>query len=344
MPESSPSTQLRLARRPRGAVSLDDFTVVHEPLGPLAEGEALVRNFLLSVDPTNRVWMSDAPQYMPPVKIGEVMRAIGLGVVESSRRPDLMPGTVVRGLVGWQDRWIAGPGAPVAPVPAVPDVPLHHWLGVLGSTGGLTAYFGLLEVGRPQPGETVVVTAAAGSVGSLAGQIAKISGCRVIGIAGGPVKQKRVVEEYGFDACIDYKSEDVGQALDRLCPDGVDVVFENVGGPILDALLARLKLRARVVLCGLISQYAAERPTPGPTNFSMILMRRARVEGFIVSDFTPKYAEATRSLLEWLRQGRLHTRYDILEGDLPMAVDAVNRLLDGRNDGKLLLRIGADPA
>lgn len=338
------STQLRLARRPRGAVTLEDFVEVREPLRPLSEGEAQVRNFLLSIDPTNRVWMTDAPQYMPPVQIGEVMRAIGLGVVETSRRPDLKPGTVLRGLVGWQDRWIAGPGAMIAPVPHVPDVPLHHWLGVLGSTGGLTAYFGLLEVGRPQPGETVVVTAAAGSVGSLAGQIAKLHGCRVIGVAGGPVKAKRVVEEYGFDACIDYKSEDVGKALDRLCPDGVDVVFENVGGPILDALLARLRLKARVVLCGLISQYAAAGPTPGPSNFSMILMRRARVEGFIVSDFTPKYPEATRALLGWLQQGRLDTRYEILQGDLSMAVDGVNRLLEGRNDGKLLLRIGADPA
>ncbi|MDP2309202.1 MAG: NADP-dependent oxidoreductase [Pseudomonadota bacterium] len=340
MPES---TQLRLARRPRGKVALDDFTLVREPLRPLAEGEALVRNFLLSVDPTNRVWMSDAPQYMPPVKIGEVMRAIGLGVVEASRRPDLAVGQVVRGLVGWQDHWIAGRGAMIAPVPNVPDVPLHHWLGILGSTGGLTAYFGLLEIGRPQPGETVVVTAAAGSVGSLAGQIAKIHGCRVIGVAGGPEKQKRVVEEYGFDACIDYKSEDVGQALDRLCPDGVDVLFENVGGTILDAVLARLRLKARVALCGLISQYAAEGPTPGPSNFSMILMRRARVEGFIVSDFTPRYPEATRALLEWLQQGRLTTRYQILEGGLPVAVDAVNRLLEGRNDGKLLLRVAEDP-
>lgn len=340
MPES---IQLRLAHRPRGAVSLSDFTEVREPPRPLAEGQALVRNFLLSIDPTNRVWMSDAPQYMPPVQIGDVMRAIGLGVVEESRRSDLKVGQVVRGLVGWQDHWIAGPDAMIAPIPHVPDVPLHHWLGVLGSTGGLTAYFGLLEVGRPRPGETVVVTAAAGSVGSLAGQLAKIHGCRVIGVAGGPVKQKRVVEEYGFDACIDYKSEDVGQALDRLCPDGVDLVFENVGGPILDALLARLRLRARIVLCGLISQYSAGGPTPGPSNFPMILMRRARVEGFIVSDFTPQYPEATRALLDWFKRGRLNTRYDILEGDLTLAVDGVNRLLEGRNQGKLLLRIGAEP-
>jgi hypothetical protein len=273
---------------------------------------------------------------VPPVAIGEVMRGGALGVVEASRNPKLPVGARVRGLLGWQ-QYALSDGRGLSALPDDASIPLTAHLGLFGHIG-MTAYFGLLDVGRPQPGETLVVSAAAGAVGSLVGQIGKIHGCRVVGIAGSADKCRWIIEELGFDAAIDHRREDVGTALGRLCPNGIDIDFENVGGDILGAILARINLRARIVLCGLIAQYNATEPVPGPTNFAQILMKRARVEGFIVSDFLPRAAEATAALARWLAEGKLKYRVDVVKG-LRNAPAALNRLFDGSNTGKLIVEV-----
>ena len=334
------NTVLRLHSRPTGAARLDNFTITEEPLPPLADGQARIRNFLLSVDPTLRIWMSDQPQYMPPVAIGAPMRCAGLGVVEESRCDALPVGAVVTGLVNWQERWIAQEGEATV-LPALPGVPWRTWLGPLGMTAGLTAYFGLEPLAL-KAGETLVITGAAGAVGSLVGQLGKRAGCRVIGLAGGPEKCSRVVQRYGFDGCIDYKNEDVGAALDRHCPNGIDAVFENVGGPILNQLLLRMNNFSRLSLCGLISQYDAER-APGPWAFPMILMRRIKVQGFIITDAIPRFGEALGALIPLVMGGQLQFDYHEVEGPLPGVVDALNLMLQGGNHGKTLYRLGPDP-
>lgn len=335
--------QLLLKRRPEGRVSLDNFDVRTTPLRPLAANEILVKTLYLSIDPTNRIWMSDRPQYMPPVELGEVMRGFGLGEVLESRNPLFARGDLVAGLVGWQSHCYSDGGGlrPLQKLPTGMGVPPRAFLGSLGATGGLTAYFGMIAIGDPKEGETVVVSAAAGSVGSLAGQLAKRRKARVIGIAGGADKCKYVQAELGFDACIDYQNQDVGAELDRLCPQGINVYFENVGGAILEAVLARLALRARVVLCGMISQYNEEGKATGPRNFDMILHRRARVEGFIVSDFFARFPEAYAELIPLVLSGQLKYREHIVSG-LENAPAAVNMLFDGQNQGKLLLQVATD--
>ncbi len=332
--------QLILTSRPQGLPSLANFQLREQPLRPLRDGEVLIRTHYLSLDPTNRVWMSDRPQYMPPVELGEVMRGFGLGEVIESRSAKFAPGDSVTGLLGWQTHCYSdGQGLrPLQKIPTGLGVPARSFLGVLGLTGGLTAYFGMLAIGDPKPGETVVVSAAAGSVGSLAGQLAKRRGSRVIGIAGGADKCSFVTRELGFDACIDYRQEEVGAALDRLCPQGINVHFENVGGTILEAVLARLALRARVVLCGLISQYNGEETATGPRNFDMLLHRRARLEGFIVSDFLTRFPEAYAELVPLVKNQQLVYREHIVDG-LENAPKAVCMLFDGSNLGKLLLRV-----
>lgn len=334
--------QIRLAKRPVGLASANDFRTEESPLPTLREGEALVRTLYLSLDPTNRIWMSDMDQYMPPVEIGDVMRAGGVGQIVQSKNPALPEGRLVSGLLGWQDYSVVGGDRSLPPslLPAS-KVPITAHMGALGMTG-LTAYFGLLDIGKPKAGETVVVSAAAGATGSVAGQIAKIKGCRVVGIAGGAEKCAWIKDDLGFDAAVDYKAPDWKEQLSAACPNGIDVNFENVGGAILDAVLARMNLNGRVALCGLISTYNAKEPVPGPYNFAAILMKRLRIEGFIVIDFGKRYGEALRELSGWYLEGKLKHRDTIVEG-LEHAPSHVNKLFEGSNIGKLLIKVADAP-
>ncbi len=332
--------QWLLARRPQGLPGAQDFQWVETEAPAPGEGEVLVRNLWLSCDPTQRGWMA-GDTYLPAVKIGEVVRSFAAGEVIESRHPKFKPGQLVQGLFGWQDYACARPGTVSAPSPVVPGVPVETAMSALGVTG-ITAYFGLLEVGRPKAGETVVVSGAAGATGSVVGQLAKIHGCRAVGIAGGAEKCGWLVDEYGFDAAIDYKREDVGKRLRELCPRGVDVFFDNVGGEILDAALARLALQGRVVLCGAISRYNDAALAPGPKNYLNLLVQRGRMEGFIVLDFMPRAGEAVAALSGWLKEGRLKDRVDVQEG-LENAPAALLRLFKGENRGKQLVRIAGGP-
>jgi NADPH-dependent curcumin reductase CurA len=316
-----------------------NFDFVEEPVPALEDGEVLVRNLYMSFDPAMRGWMEDRPSYLPPVQIGEVMRAGGAGRVVESRNPSLPEGALVQGLFGWQEYAVAGPGLNQAsPVPEGATLP--QTLGVLGTTG-LTAYFGLLDLGEPKQGGTVLVSGAAGATGSVAGQIAKLKGCRVVGIAGGAEKCGWLTSELGFDAAIDYKSENLGQRIAALCPDGLDVFFDNVGGATLEAALANLALRARVVLCGGISGYNEDEPPPGPRNLMNLILRRARMEGFIVIDYAPRFREAVKELMGWVAAGQIRHQEDIQEG-IENAPRTFQRLFLGENRGKQLLKL-ADP-
>lgn len=325
----------RLASRPTGRVTPENFTVREEDLASVQEGEVRVRTLYLSVDPTNRVWMVDRPQYMPPVAIGDVMRGIGLGVVTESRFSALKPGDFVLGLLGWQTLATL-PGERLNKLPEL-GVPLLDWLGPLGPTG-CTAYFGLLDIGKPQAGETVVVSAAAGAVGSIACQIAKLQGCRVVGVAGGLEKCRVVREEFGADATVDYKAGGLLEQLDIAAPKGIDVYFENVGGELFEAVLQRINLFSRIVLCGRISVYNATEPAPGPRNFDQLLMKRARLQGFIITDYQARMPEAVMALAKWRREGKLRSRETVVEGFENM-VSALNMLFDGANVGKLVVKI-----
>lgn len=329
--------QWLLARRPQGMVSAEDFRLVETDVPAPGDDDVLLRNLVLSCDPTQRGWIS-RDTYLPAVKIGEVVRSFAAGVVVESRNPKFKPGQLVQGLFGWQDYALVKPGT-LSPLP--PGVPIEMAMSVLGPTG-MTAYFGLLDVGRPKPGETVAVSAAAGATGSVVGQIAKIKGCRAIGIAGGAEKCRMLLEEYGFDAAIDYKSEDVSKRLGELCPQGVDVYFDNVGGEILDAALARLAMRGRIVLCGGIAQYSESKPPAGPRNYLNLIVKRGRLEGFLVTDYTPRAAEAIAELAAWVKEGRLKNHVDVVEG-LENAPAALARLFKGENRGKQLVHI-ADKA
>jgi NADPH-dependent curcumin reductase CurA len=330
-----------LKRRPSGEIAPGDLEFRDAPVRPIEDGEVLIRNIYLSLDPTNRIWMSDQDQYLPPVEIGDVMRGGTIGVVEASRSDRFREGDIVNaGLSGWQSYSIA-PAAMVNPVPQIPGVPLTAYMSVLGATG-LTAWFGMVDIGRPQPGETVVVSAAAGAVGSIAGQIARLKGARVVGIAGGPKKCDWLTGELGFDAAIDYKAEDVGAALDRHCPNGIDVNFENVGGDIMDAVITRMNNYSRMPLCGMISTYNTEGLVPGPRDFARVLMRRILIKGFIVIDYLPRAAEAFAELAPWVASGQIKWKAHVVEG-LENAADAVKRLFTGDHDGKLLIRISDEP-
>lgn len=335
--------QWRLASRPAGALGRSNFTW-HEDAAPeIAEGELLVRTIYLSLDPTNRAWVSEIPTYLPPVALGDVMRGVTLGIVERSRAGAFAPGELVQGMWGWQEYGVARASAGVTKIPAVPGVPLAAWGSVLGLTG-LTAYVGLLEIGKPKPGETVVVSAAAGGVGSIVGQLAKIAGARVVGIAGGPEKCRWLTHELGFDAAIDYKHDDVATAVKRQCPSGVDVLFENVGGAIFDASFAQMNLFGRVVLCGLISGYGGKPAPISPFLLRQMIVKRLRVEGFVILDHTARLPHAAAELLGWLLEGRLKYRVDIVPGGLDVAPDAIGKLFDGTNTGKLLVEVSAPPA
>ena len=331
--------QWRLAARPVGPVKESDLQWREEPVPTPGEGELVVHNLYLSLDPTNRGWMNEAATYLRPVALGEVMRGITLGVVEQSRNTRFPEGTLVQGMLGWQDYALTS-GTELTILPDDPSIPLTAHLGLYGIIGP-TAYFGLLDIGKPQPGETLVVSAAAGAVGSLVGQIGKIKGCRVVGIAGSDEKCRWIKDELGFDAAINYKTERVRASLKQHCPNGIDVHFENVGGEILDAALSLINLRARIVLCGLISQYNAAQPVPGPYFFGNLLTRRARVEGFIVLDYAPRFQEAVRDLSRWHAEGRLRYRVEVVEG-LENAPRALNKLFDGSNQGKLVVKVSTD--
>jgi NADPH-dependent curcumin reductase CurA len=328
--------QWLLVSRPEGRLQPSNFQWAETPVPDLQEGQVLVRTLQLSLDPTNRGWTNATATYLPPIPLGEVMRGIGLGVVEESRHPGFRVGQYVQGLTNWQ-LYLVSDGRGLAAFDPTPGLPMDAYLGLFGHIGA-TAYFGLVEVGQAKAGETLAVSGAAGAVGSLVGQIGKIIGCRVVGIAGGPAKCKWLVEELGFDAAIDYKREPVQPRLRVLCRPGIDVAFENVGGDILDAVLANINLRARVVLCGMISQYNEAVPPPGPRYLGNLLVKRARIEGFIVTDYMSRYAEAFAKLGEWYAAGRLKYRADVVEG-LEQAPAALNKLFDGTNTGKLIVRV-----
>ncbi len=330
------NVQVRLARRPTGVPTDDVFEITTEPVPEPGEGQFVLRTEYVSLDPAMRGWMNEGRSYIPPVGIGEVMRAGVVGEVVVSRNEAFPEGAHVVATTGVQE-YAASDGKGVQVVSA--DVaPLPTYLGTLGMTG-LTAYFGLLEVGQPKAGETVVVSGAAGATGSVAGQIAKLKGCRVVGIAGGPEKCAWIVDELGFDAAIDYRAEDVGKALRAHAPDGVDVYFDNVGGEILDAALARLRRGGRVVICGAISTYNATDRPAGPVNYMSLLVNRARMEGFVVFDYADRYAEAAVELGGWLREGRLRSREDVVRGGVDDFPDTLLRLFRGDNTGKLILQI-----
>lgn len=328
-----------LARRPAAEIAEGDLELVSFTPQPLEVGEVRVRNVYLSLDPTQRLWMSDRETYLPPVEVGSVMRGGTVGVVTESRSERYAPGDVVAvGLGGWATVSTVSDRL-VFPITRVPGVPLSASMSVLGSTGR-TAYFGITKVGQVQAGETVVITAAAGAVGSVAGQIAKLAGARVIGIAGGSEKCRWLTDELGFDGSIDYRSEDVGEALDRLCPEGIDVDFENVGGDMMEAIYVRMRQHGRIAVCGQIAAYNDEGAVPGPRDFSLVLMRRLRIQGFLVMDFPRE--EANEALGQWVSSGLLKWRDHIVPG-LENAVSALDLLFAGKNQGKLMVQISDEP-
>ncbi len=327
-----------LACRPDGMVGEEHFRWAEAPVPEVAEnGQVLVEVLYLSCDPTQRGWMA-FDGYMPAVELGEVMRSFGIGRVLASRDPRYGPGDLVQGLLGWQSHALVDArSAHLTPVP--PEVPIPLAMSALGVTGQ-TAYFGLLDVGRPEPGQTVVVSGAAGATGSVAGQIARIKGCRAIGIAGGADKCRWLTEEARFDAAIDYRSEDVFERLGELCPSGLDVFFDNVGGGMLEAALAHLAMRARVVICGAIADYNRSRPPRGPRNYLNLLLKRGRMEGFLVLDYASRAGEAVQDLARWVETGEIRYQVDVVEG-LENAPRALRRLFTGENIGKQLVRVQA---
>jgi len=326
----------RLVSRPVGMVKHDDFEIVEEPVREPGPGEFRVKVSHASIDPAMRGWLRDQRSYMPPVGIGEVMRAGAVGIVEASNNDAFKPGDMAVGQFGIQQYAISdGRGCyTVDPSKAPPE----RWIGGLGMPG-MTAYFGLLEIGQPKEGETVVVSAASGAVGSIVGQLAKLRGARAVGIAGGPEKCAYVVDELGFDACVDYKAGNLYKDLRAACPNGIDVNFENVGGDIMNTILAQMNPFGRMPLCGLISQYNNTDLAPGPANFGSILVNRLNVRGFIVFDFARKYPEAARDLGQWHAEGKLKMREDVREGGVDAFVDTLNLLYSGGNFGKLVLKI-----
>jgi len=326
----------RLRKRPVGELTDDVLSLEQEPIPEPAEGECLFRLLYLSLDPTNRIWMSDMDQYMPPVELGAPMRGIVCGRVVKSRSEAFKEGDLVSGLGVWAD-YQTGNSQTVNVMPDPSPMSLAEAFGVMAVVGP-TAYFGLLDIGEPRPGETVVVSAAAGAVGSIVGQIAKIKGCRAVGLAGTDEKCRWLTGELGFDAAINYKNGDVAEALARACPEGIDVYFDNVGGAILDACLKLMNFKGRVPTCGLISQYNAAEPAPGPGNYPMILMQRLKVQGFIVLDYADRYPEAIEALSGWMAQGRIKVRHEIDDG-LEHALQSLKKLFTGANTGKLLVRV-----
>jgi NADPH-dependent curcumin reductase CurA len=316
-----------------------DWSYTEEPVRAPNEGEVLVKISYLSLDPAMRGWMNEGKSYIRPVAIGEVMRAGAVGVVAESRSPRFTVGEHVSGGFGVQRYWTGAADDKANPLVKIDPAlaPLPAWLNVLGMPG-MTAYFGLTDIGQPKAGETVLVSAAAGAVGATVGQVAKHLGCRVVGIAGGADKCRFVVEELGFDACIDYKEGPIGPGLKQHCPNGVDVYFDNVGGEILDAVLTRINMKARIIICGAISQYNNTTPVRGPANYLSLLVNRARMEGMVVFDYAQRYPEGVAKLAQWLREGSFKHREHVVEG-LENFPSALLMLFEGKNFGKLVLKV-----
>lgn len=330
--------QFKLAARPVGSTKRSDWNYTQEPVREPGDGEVVIKILYISLDPAMRGWMNESKaSYIPPVAIGEVMRAITVGRVIASNNPQFAVDDHVSGLLGVQEYAYSNGQGLTKIDPKLAPLPVY--LSTLGMPG-LTAYFGLLDVGQPKSGETVVVSGAAGAVGAVVGQIAKIKGARVVGIAGGSEKCRYLVEQLGFDAAIDYKSEDVTAALQKHCPKGVDVYFDNVGGDILDAVLTRLARGARVVICGAISQYNNTTPIKGPANYLSLLVNRAMMRGIMVADYYPRAGEAMRDMGGWIAAGKLKTREDIDEG-LENFPEAFLKLFSGENNGKLVLKVAS---
>ncbi len=326
---------VRLISRPVGEVKRSDFSFTDEPLPDLQEGQILLKTLYLSLDPAMRGWMNEGKSYIAPVGLGEVMRAGGIGQVVESKNPRFAVGDYLSGTTNVQTFCISdGRGfSKVDPNLA----PLTNYLNVLGMPG-MTAYWGLLDVGQPKPGETVVVSGAAGAVGAVVGQVAKIKGCRVVGIAGGRDKCDYAVKTLGFDACVDYKSEDVRKGLKAACPEGIDVYFDNVGGEILDIVLTQIRLKARIVICGAISQYNSTTGVKGPANYLSLLVNRARMEGIVVFDYAPKYKEAAMEMGAWLAAGKMVSKEHIVDG-IDTFPETLMKLFKGENFGKLVLKV-----
>ncbi len=324
-----------LARRPQGMVQRADFEYAEVPVAEPADGELLVRNLFLSLDPAMRGWMNEGKSYIPPVAIGEVMRAGGAGVVVASKHPRFAVGDTVVGVFGVQDYAISNGKGVTTVDPNLAPLPVY--LGTLGMPG-MTAYFGVLEVGKLKSGNVVVVSGAAGAVGQVVGQIAKIKGCTVVGIAGGTEKCRYLTEELGFDAAIDYKTDDVKVALRQHCPKGIDLYFDNVGGEILDTVLTQLAMHARIVICGAISQYNNTTPVRGPSNYLSLLVNRASMTGMVVFDYAARYGEAVQEMAGWMRSGQLKSREHVVNG-LENFPETLQMLFKGENLGKLVLKV-----
>jgi NADPH-dependent curcumin reductase CurA len=331
------NAQYRLAARPAAGLPKDtDWRYTEEAVPSPGEGEFLVEVRYLSLDPAMRTWMNAGRSYVPPVEIGEVMRAAGIAEVVESRHPGFRAGQSVFGTFGVQNFAVSdGQGVTIVDTSLAPA---PTFLGTLGISG-ITAYFGLFDVGRPEPGQTVVVSAAAGSVGIVVGQLAKIHGCRVVGIAGGPEKCRTLVEEYGFDAAVDHRAGNVRAGLKEHAPDGIDVFFDNVGGDVLEAALARLARGARIVLSGAVSQYNSTEGPRGPANYMQLLVRRASMTGFVFSDYAERYPEAIAALAGWLGEGKLKPREDVVEGGIAKFPETLLKLFRGENTGKLVLAL-----
>jgi len=337
------NNQIRLASRPTGLPTRDNWSFTNEPLAEPADGGVLLKTLFLSLDPAMRGWMSDAKSYIAPVGIDEVMRAGGIGKVIASKNPDFAVGDLVSAGLGVQQYCLVPQDQikrsgmfKIDPRLGSPT----QWLNVLGMPG-MTGYFGLLDVGQPQPGDTVVVSGAAGAVGQTVGQMAKIKGARAVGIAGGKAKCDWVVNELGFDACIDYKAGSVRDGLKEHCPKGVDVYFDNVGGEILDHVLARINRKARIIICGAISQYNNTTAVQGPKNYLSLLVNRARMEGMVVFDYVERFPVAVAELAGLMRQGKLKSKEDIVVG-LDTFPETLLKLFNGENFGKLVLQVAAD--
>ncbi len=325
----------RLKSRPTGLVTRDNFTWSSESLPSLRDGEVLVASRYISLDPTHRIWMTDMDQYMPPIAIGEVIRSIGLAEVVESRDPSLKSGDWVRAMTGWQEYSIH-PANQLEKLP-IWDIPKSTFLSVLGLTG-LTAYFGLIEVTSPKSGETLVVSGAAGAVGTIVGQIGKILGLKVIGIAGSDSKVEELTKTFKFDAAVNYKSPTFHEDLKRVTPEGVDIYFDNVGGTVSDAVWTRMNLHGRISQCGLISAYNSTKPVPGPANFAAVIMKRLSIKGFILFDYHKHYPKALAELHSWIKAGKITYRDDITSG-LEHAPEALNKLFTGANTGKLMIQV-----
>ncbi|HLM46351.1 MAG TPA: NADP-dependent oxidoreductase [Myxococcaceae bacterium] len=330
--------QFRLAARPVGLPKREDWSYTEEPVREPADGELLVKVLYLSLDPAMRGWMNEGKSYIAPVGIGEVMRAGAVGKVIASKHPGFAVGDFVSGGFGVQEYALSNGKGVIKVDTRFAALPVY--LGTLGMPG-MTAYFGLLDIGKPKEGETVVVSGAAGAVGTVVGQIARLKGCRVVGIAGGADKCRYIVDELGFDAAIDYKSEDVKKALRTHCPKGVDVYFDNVGGDILDAVLTQLAFRARIVICGAISQYNNTTPVKGPSNYLSLLVNRASMTGMVVFDYADRYGEAAREMAGWMAAGKLKSREDIVEG-FQTFPETLLKLFKGENTGKLVLKVAGE--